>query len=343
MRLWLPDRILFEEDALQYPLGQAIYARYKDQTATGIIPSHNRITGLPGHSPRQKYAAAKQTLAVGVRRTLTFQPSKPSADYALPLLTGCPGHCEYCYLQTTLGPRPVVRVYVNVDAILAQADRYMAERAPALTTFEAACTSDPLAVEHITGLMGRAAAHFGAAPLGRLRLVSKYTTIDSLLEAEHRGHTEVRFSLNTAAVITRWELGTAPLAARVAAAARLARAGYRVGFLIAPIFLEGDWQQAYGSLLDTTLATWLAAQGPPDQALTFELITHRFTPKAKALIKERFPTTELPLQEATRRWKYGQFGYGKYLYPAEQLQAARDFFAAAVAARFPHARVLYLV
>ncbi|GAA3322092.1 hypothetical protein GCM10020331_040580 [Ectobacillus funiculus] len=52
-----------------------------------------------------------------MRRTLKFDTSKPSAEYAIPLATGCMGHCHYCYLQTTLGSKPYVRVYVNLDEI----------------------------------------------------------------------------------------------------------------------------------------------------------------------------------------------------------------------------------
>jgi spore photoproduct lyase len=32
-----------------------------------------------------------------------------------------PGMCEYCYLATTLGRRPYLRVYVNIDDVLAKA------------------------------------------------------------------------------------------------------------------------------------------------------------------------------------------------------------------------------
>jgi spore photoproduct lyase len=37
---------------------------------------------------------------------------------------------DYCYLQTTMGSKPYIRTYVNVEEILDQADEYMKERAP---------------------------------------------------------------------------------------------------------------------------------------------------------------------------------------------------------------------
>ena len=65
--------------------------------------SHNQVRNLPGDNDFQKYRVAKSTLVVGIRKTLKFDTSKPSAEYAIPFATGCMGHCHYCYLQTTMG------------------------------------------------------------------------------------------------------------------------------------------------------------------------------------------------------------------------------------------------
>lgn len=50
-----------------------------------MTTSHNRITNLPGDSELEKYKVAKRTLVVGIRKTLKFEPSKPSAEYAIPI------------------------------------------------------------------------------------------------------------------------------------------------------------------------------------------------------------------------------------------------------------------
>lgn len=64
-----------------------------------------------------------------------------------------------------------------------------------------------------------------------------------------------------------------------------------------------------------TLADALPAVVHP---ITFEFITHRFTKRAKNNIMELFADTELPLDETVRQFKFGQFGYGKYLYLKQQ-------------------------
>lgn len=338
-----PARVLVMADALAYPLGQALYDRFRSAgVETRVV--RGRVTGIPGTTAKAAYAEAKRTLVVAVRKDLRFQGSKPSADYALPLVSGCPGHCQYCYLQTTLGPKPAVRVYVNLDEILARAHKYIHDHAPRVTTFEGACTSDPLAVEHLTGGLARTIAHFAAEPLGRFRFVTKYDAVAGLLNLAHGGHTRIRVSLNTAAVIARWEAATTSLSDRVRAAAQLAAAGYPVGFIIAPIFLEGDWQPAYDGLftaLQEALDAYGTGGGWPD--MTFEFITHRFTPPARRLILDRFPNSELPLAAEERQWKWGQFGYGKYLYKEETRREAETFFREQVSARFPGAQIAYFI
>ena len=324
---------------MDYPLARKLVREFQDAgVPVDTVHSHTRLPAPPGDTIRARYAQAKLTLALGVRKTLEFATSKPSADYALPIVTGCPGHCEYCYLQTTLGPRPAVRVYVNVDEILARAGEYIARRAPAETLFEGSCTSDPVAVEPYTGTLRRAIEYFAASPSGRFRFVTKYTDVDGLLDADHRRHTQVRFSLNSAEAIRRWEHAVPGVDGRLKAARRIRGAGYPLGFIIAPVFVEEGWQEEYGRLLDRLEAEF---GGDPD--ITFEVITHRYTLKAKTLILQRYPQTGLPMDEAGRKFKFGQFGYGKYVYPAESLRRAATFFRERLGRTWAPERVLYVI
>jgi spore photoproduct lyase len=338
---YVPARAFFEPAALDYPLGRTIHDRLKNLavpiTFTG---SHNRVTGLPGKTPAELYREAKRTLVVGVRKSAAFAACRPSADYQLPLATSCPGMCEYCYLATTLGRRPYLRVYVNIGEILARAQAYMDSRAPKVTVFEGAATADPLPTEYLTGLLGTTIEYFGSQPLGRFRFVTKYDTVDTLLTAAHNGHTRFRFSLNAPTIISRYEHATPDLEARMAAAAKVAGAGYPLGFIIAPIFHYPGWRQEYGGLVERLAAALPPAAGDD---LTFELITHRFTKRAKANITAVFPATSLPLAEEERRFKFGQFGYGKYIYDNETMAEIKAFMNERLTKHFPAAKIEYLV
>ena len=112
--VFIPELVYFEPDALLYPKGQKILAWANAQgLPISMTTSHNRIMDLPGDTELAKYRIAKRTLVVGLRKTLKFDTCKPSAEYAIPIATGCMAHCHYCYLQTTLGAKPYIRVYVN--------------------------------------------------------------------------------------------------------------------------------------------------------------------------------------------------------------------------------------
>lgn len=117
--LFVPELVFFEPDALNYPKGERIMEWVKaNNIPYRMTTSHNRIMNFPGDTEVEQYKIAKRTLVVGLRKTLKFDQSKPSADYAIPIATGCMGHCHYCYLQTTLGAKPYIRVYVNTDDII---------------------------------------------------------------------------------------------------------------------------------------------------------------------------------------------------------------------------------
>jgi spore photoproduct lyase len=338
-QLFIPELVYFEPDALQYPKGNRILAWARQQgLPIHMTTSHNRITNLPGDTELQKYRIAKKTLVVGLRKTLKFDQSKPSAEYALPISTGCMAHCHYCYLQTTLGSKPYVRVYVNTDEILQQAKAYIEERAPEITRFEAACTSDPVGIEHITGSLKEVIEFMGEQPLGRLRFVTKFHHVEPLLDAKHNGHTRFRFSINSDYVIRNFEPRTSSFAERIEAAGKVARAGYPLGFIIAPIIWYDGWEQGYTELLHK-LSQTLPKEATVD--LTFELIQHRFTKTAKNVIEKRYPKTKLELDEAKRKYKWGKYGQGKYVYPDEQADALRELLTEQIFNHFPGARIEY--
>ncbi len=334
-----PVRVFFEEKALDYYLGRKLYDRFTGEgKEVKIIGSHNRVTGLPGRSAAEKFREAKRTLVVGVRRSLDFASCRPSADFQLVFSTSCPGMCEYCYLHTTLGRQPVVRLYVNTDEILAAAGKVITERHPALTTFEGAATSDPLPLERYSGALAQAVSFFARQESGRFRFVTKFTAVDSLLGLAHNGHTAIRFSVNLPEIIDRFEHNTPALAERLTAAGRVVSAGYPAGFLVAPVFLFPGWQEAYGKLLSNIKIGLPEGTGP-----TFEIITHRFTLRGKSNINAIFPGSGLPLAEEERRFKFGQFGYGKYLYQPADMKEAEEFFKDRLAEIFPAGKMLYFV
>jgi spore photoproduct lyase len=339
LKPFIPQLVYIEPQALDYPLGRELKEKFeKMNIEIKETTSHNQIRNLPGENDLQKYRVAKSTLVVGVRRTLKFDTSKPSAEYAIPLATGCMGHCHYGYLQTTLGSKPYIRTYVNIDEIFEQAEKYIEERKPEITRFEAACTSDIVGIDHLTHSLKKAIEFFGKTELGRLRFVTKFHHVDHLLDAKHNGHTRFRFSVNSRYVIKNFEPGTSSFNQRLEAAKKVANAGYPLGFIVAPIYMHDNWREGYFELFER-LAEALKGERIPD--LSFELIQHRFTKPAKKVIEKHYPKTKLELDESKRKYKWGKYGIGKYVYPTDEAQDLEVTISSYIQQFFPNAQIAY--
>ncbi len=342
-RLWKPRQVLFTPAALEESWGQQIYQRVSDLGLPITELKSNRVTGLRGEDERQTYAKAKQTMAVVTAPPGQFklQPIPPSADWQFHLAEGCPAHCQYCYLASSLSGPPVIRVYGNLPAILENTDRFVKEDG-ASTSFEVSCYTDPLSLEHLTGSLGECIRYFGTQPNKQLRWVSKFDNVGPLLEIEHNGRTRCRVSINADPVSKGFEGGTASVRDRIKALRTLALpkeqggGGYPVGFVVAPIMAFEGWEDSYGQLFEE-IATALNF----DCDLTFELISHRFTAKSKQVLNEWYPNSELDMQMESRTTKRNKFGGIKYVYDKETTQALRKFFEEKIEQIFPDAHLLY--
>ncbi|MGI5921107.1 MAG: spore photoproduct lyase [Syntrophomonadaceae bacterium] len=338
---FVPQRVFFEEDALDYPQGKRMWKLFKSnpRIIIRVLKNKQRIIGIPGSTPQEAYREGKRTLVVGIRKTLTFQTCKPSAHFQLPLVTGCMGQCEYCYLNTQFGKKPYIRVYVNLNEILEQTQLYINQRQPEITVFEGAATSDPVPVEPYTESLADTIKFFARQEYGIFRFVTKFTDIDSLLDIKHAGKTTIRFSINADNVIESYEHFTPPLMKRLQAAYKVSQAGYPLGFIVGPVILFTGWEEKYRQMFEK-VRTFLAAK---TDEITLEIISHRYTTRAKATISEVYPDSTLPMDESLRQFKFGQFGYGKYIYPQDQMGAINDFFTREIETFLPGARISYIV
>ena len=358
-RLWVPRRVFITKAARDSDVA-AQARRVGGELGAEIIElSGNAVRGLRGESERETYRNAKTSLAIvnAPPSVLKLQPIPPSADFRLDLATGCPAHCQYCYLAGSLSGPPITRAYANLDEIFSVIPDYVGkgkitsasvERAGEGTTFEASCYTDPLGIEHLTGGLSKLIEHVGGlhsdgldvGQKASLRFTTKYDLVEPLLGLAHGGRTRVRVSVNCEEVVRRFEGGTARLSNRLHAMGKLARAGYPVGLTVAPIMPVEGWREAYRDLL-ARAAEELPSLENGDADLTVELITHRFTPGSREVLMGWYPATSLEMDEAVRTVKRNKFGGRKYVYPKELMREMKDWFGDEVARVLPGARVLY--
>jgi spore photoproduct lyase len=335
-RLWMPEQVLFTPAALDEDWGQQILTRIESLGLPIQKLKQNRITGLRGETERETYSTAKRTLAVVTAPKGQFKltPIPPSADWQFHLAQGCPAHCQYCYLAGSLQGPPVIRAYANLPQILDNLKNY--ENPEKSTSYEVSCYTDPLGIEHLTGSLAECIRYFGTREKANLRWVTKFDNVDNLLSLPHNGNTRCRFSINAASISRTLEGGTASVKQRLQAIRKLAKSGYKIGFVIAPIMPIENWREEYTQLLDAASSTL-----DFDYDLTFELISHRFTPGSKGVLQEWYPNSKLDLDESNRSIKRNKFGGVKYVYDKDTMKELRKFFESAIAQRFPEAEILY--
>ena len=127
---------------------------------------------------------------------------------------------------------------------------------------------------------------------------------------------------------------------RIDAAIKIIKAGYPMGFLIAPVFLYENWKDDYKNLL---LHIHNKLPEETQYPVTFEVISHRYTTRAKNVILEAFPQSQLPMDDEDRTFKYGQFGYGKYVYGKDQLAEMKDFFEKEINEIFTNKEIKHII
>lgn len=334
MKLFVPDKAFINPRSMEYEVGK--FAREQLEKLNVPIIERRKVL-IEGESSIENYIKAKKTIYLTVNKEKKLRPCSPSADYQFSLSSSCPGHCEYCYLQTTQGEKPYMKVFVNIDEILAVIQKHIDENLPNITYFECGSITDPIALEHLTGNLKRCVEFFANSENGRLRVVTKYDNIDSFLDINHNKHTKFRFSINTRYIINKFEHNTSSFEERIEAARKIAKAGYPLGFIIAPIMIYDNWKNDYKELLDK-LKSELEGY---EEKITFELIQHRFTNTAKELILKRFPKTELDLNEDNRQLKWGPYGKFKHVYPKEKSDEIRDYISQIINENFSNANIQY--
>lgn len=326
--------VVFEKSALDNNCGRKILKLLNEKGYTPVIKTRYSYSGKD--DMHDAFAKGKQTLVIGSRNVSRFETCKPSADFQLPVFSGCPGMCEYCYLMTRTGEKPYTKLNTNLDKVYSIVSDYIKENNRD-TYFELSASSDPIPFEPLTEVVSEIIEHFGKLENARLRICTKFEPAESIIKANHNGHTDFRFSVNTKSVINKYEHATPDLVKRVESAQNIIKAGYSTGIMIAPVFIYNGWENDYKEMLS------FIKEKLGNGISTFEVVTHRYTAKAKAAIKRVFPDSGLEMEEENRQFKFGQFGYGKYLYAGEKIKNIKVFFTDSIAEMFPNSKLLYVV
>ncbi len=327
------DEVYYEPGVLDYKLGQMLQRKYAS-LPWRQIENHNRITEMTA-ADNEDFPKLKKHLIIGIRKTHRYVPNNKVSDWLVPYTSsGCRAMCLYCYLVCNYNKCAYLRLFVNREQML---DRLLKKDAAALVpqTFEIGSNSDLLLENTITDNLHFTIERFAREGRGSLTFPTKFDMVTSLLNLDHRGKTIFRMSVNPQEIISRIEMGTSPLPARIRALNDMAEAGYPVGLLIAPVILLPNWKRLYGELIER-LADELSDKVMQTGFIEIILMTYSFV--QNAINTEAFPNAVQLLDRETMTGR----GRGKYCYRNNIRAEAESFLREKLSRQLGTMSILYI-
>ncbi|MFD7714033.1 spore photoproduct lyase family protein [Streptomyces sp. NPDC059785] len=260
LRRLLPVREIYAEPAAAAsPRGREIIARFPGARLVEV-DSHWRIPHLYGNEGNvdRWMKVKRETLVLGVKKTLATRPNGRSADWIAPgPANGCALSCAYCYVPRRKGYANPVTVFTNIDRIIAHLGRHVAARGrkpepnqcdPDAWIYDIGengdCAVEALICDNTADLVHA----FRQWPTAKASFATKFVN-PGLLALDPRGRTRIRFSVMPADDSRLLDLRTSPVDRRIAAAGDFLEAGYEVHFNLSPVVIRPGWQQAWAELL----------------------------------------------------------------------------------------------
>ncbi len=327
-----PQKIYYEEKALEYSTGKQLKEKYKDKEWI-LIDNHNNIPEMRSKENRE-FAVMKQSLILGIRKTHKYTPNFKSSDFLVPWTSsGCIAMCLYCYLVCNYNKCAYLRLFANREEMLDKLTAF-SRKSTAPLTFEIGSNSDLILENTVSGNLPIVIEEFARTGRGRLTFPTKFEMVEPLLNLDHKGKTVFRMSVNPEEIINTIELGTSHLLNRIEALNKMAEADYTIGLLIAPVIMVDDWKKKYSQLLDVLEAN--LSQKVKDK-MFIEVIFMTYSYVHRAINNEAFPHAP---ELYSKEFMVGR-GRGKYWYRQNIRDDGEEFLKSEITRRFPSGEIMY--
>ncbi len=281
------DQVVIEDACRDGALPRRVLERLPSHVDVEYV-ADGRQAAMPNHDQRDPFAAGKRRMIL-MRRRSPFLMACPagSGEFAccgylvLTLASNCPMDCAYCFLQEYVADNPGFQIYANYANAFDELEMLSAKRHFRVGTGELA---DSLAFDGLTGLSLDLIDFFSRRKNLLLELKTKTDEIENLLKVDPKGQVLVSWTLSPEPVFRSSEHRTAPPAARIEAARRVADAGYAVAFHLDPIIAYAEAERDYLELLDHLFAVI-----DPVRIRFISMGGLRMSPGLRAAARRRFP------------------------------------------------------
>jgi spore photoproduct lyase len=284
------DNVFIEEEFRAGRMARRVVERLPSHVPVEYV-ADGRPAAMADRSRPDSFAAGKRRLIL-MRRRSPFLMACPagSGEFAccgylvLTLASNCPMDCAYCFLQEYVADNPGFQVYANYADAFDELEA-LARKAPnrnfRVGTGELA---DSLACDTLTGLSLELVDFFARQHNLVLELKTKTDEIENLLTLDPKGQVMVSWTLSPPPVFASSEHRSAPPAARIKVARRVADAGYGVAFHLDPVIAYPAAERDYLELLDN-----LFAAVDPRRIRFISIGGLRMSPGLRAAARRRFP------------------------------------------------------
>lgn len=288
------NKLYVEESCLKLEYTQEILVRAK--LPWSVVPDRQKPNDL-GDDFAENLTSGKQQLYLCNNRGLFFKPCPGTREYqcceyqVLNTGTNCPIDCVYCILQAYLNT-PWLTFHVNIAQLFHELSQSLSKNPQQFFRIGTGEFTDSLAIDRLTCLSRPLVEFIGQQANAVLELKTKSAVIDNLEGLAHNGRTVIAWSLNSATIMSTYELRSATLEERLEAAKQCAEWGYRLAFHFDPIIDYPGWQDGYAATINK-----LFEKVPASAIAWISLGALRFLPSLKEIGIQRFPRTKIYFHE----------------------------------------------
>ena len=288
-------RLVIEAAALADPVCRRLQQRLA-HLPSEIIPSREVLRPAGPLTPRE-IGRAKETLVLARQKGPFWRACPGTREYiccgyqTLQVMTNCPLDCSYCILQGYFN-FPAITVFTNWEDLWQEMEQAAAAQPRGMVRVGTGEFGDSLALDELLGLNRELLGRLSRWPNLVLEIKTKWHRVEPLLPWGPNPQVIFAWSINTPRLIGTEEHGTAPLAARLAAARQCAQAGFRLAFHFDPLLYYPDWEKDYQETVQQLLSSVPAAA-----IAWISLGTFRYLTPLKTILRERFPASSIAEEE----------------------------------------------
>ncbi len=242
--------VYVEERALGYPLAKSLLEKLPDADVIGIrhykdVFDRKRQNAVLQRDHRALIIAVRDGSRVFEGAPVCQSFGNQNFYYASSMMN-CPFDCEYCYLKG-MYPSSNIVVFVNLEDYRADIEEKLKD-GPVYVC--ASYDTDLIAMNSLTGHADfwKEMAREHPDLLVELRTKAAVDITDNISNVIYA------FTLSPSEVVSRYERLTAPVSARIRAAAKALENGAKVRLCFDPIIKINDYESAYKELIDETAA-----------------------------------------------------------------------------------------